>query len=330
MTETTFPFSAALQRAAREARLWLGATAPNPPVGAVALDEQGMLLAAAAHQQAGEPHAEAALLIFCREQGLLNRVHTVAVTLEPCNHTGRTPPCSEALIAAGIKRVVVGTDDPNPHVSGGGCARLSQAGIEVIHSPDPEPYRQLIHSFAFYTQTGKPFVTVKRAFNKHGSMIPPKGQKTFTNEKSLILAHRVRKKADAIVTGSGTILSDTPLFTVRYVSDHPDKRRFLAILDRRGRVPDFYKEESCKRRLKSLIFQDLDDCFATLADLKIQDVLVEAGPTLSDAILASNHWTMCIDIHTDPPEDRVNVTFNPNASLPFDPQKVELENMLPL
>lgn len=215
-----------MRLACAEARKWLGATSPNPPVGAAALDSEGKILALTAHQRAGELHAEAVLIEQCRRQNLLHLIDTLCITLEPCNHHGRTPPCTEAIIAAGIKRVALGARDPNPHVKGGGIERLKQAGIEVISGINEDECRQLISSFAYAVQTGKPFVTLKRAFDPHGSMIPPPGQKVFTSPGSLRFAHRLRKKSDAILTGSGTILADNPLFTVREIPDFPGKRRF--------------------------------------------------------------------------------------------------------
>jgi diaminohydroxyphosphoribosylaminopyrimidine deaminase/5-amino-6-(5-phosphoribosylamino)uracil reductase len=319
---------AAMQHALAEARRYLGATSPNPPVGAVALTARNEILWAAAHQKAGLEHAEAALLRACRQQNLLKNVHSIAVTLEPCNHTGRTPPCTEAIIESGIRRVIVGAKDPNPSVKGGGCDRLRTAGIEVIEGIEAESCHALMHAFAHFTTTGKPFVTVKRAFDDSGSMIPPKGQKTFTSPESLILAHRLRKKADAIVTGAGTILADDPSFTIRHVPDHTDKRRMLAILDRSQRIPVHYVEEATSRGFDVKLFDDIDCCFAELAALNIQDVLVEAGPLLSSAILASPHWTMRVDIHKGEP-DRVEVSFNKPAPLPFSPLEVDLEDLLP-
>jgi diaminohydroxyphosphoribosylaminopyrimidine deaminase/5-amino-6-(5-phosphoribosylamino)uracil reductase len=322
-------FSAAMQRACHEARLWMGATSPNPPVGAVALDEQGNILAAASHHRVGEDHAEAALLKLCHDQNLMPRVHTIVVTLEPCNHAGRTPPCCEALIEAGIRRVVVGTRDPNPDVKGGGCERLRQAGIEVIEDIENEACRRLIHAFAFFVMTKKPFVTVKRAFDERGSMIPSAGEKTFTSQESLILAHRLRKKADAIVTGSGTILADNPLFTVRHVQDHEDKRRILAILDRRGRVSRKYIDQATLRGLDAIVYKDIDSCFSDFSKCKIQDVLVESGPLLSQSMLDSPHWTMRVDIYKGKP-DKIDVSFNRMEKIPFDINNIDINSLLPL
>lgn len=316
-------------RACDEARLWVGATAPNPPVGAVACDEKGSILAVAAHRRAGDDHAEVALLKLCREKNLMSQVHTIVITLEPCNHSGRTPPCTETLIQGGICRVVTGVRDPNTAVKGGGCERLRRAGIDVIEGVEAEACRRLIHPFAFHALTDKPFVTVKRAFDEKGSMFPDKGHKTFTSKESLVLAHKLRKKADAIVTGSGTIIADKPLFNVRHVQDHVGKRRILAILTRSGRVSRDYLNEAAERGLDALIYSNIDDCFSDLVNRGARDVLIEAGPTLSDAILASPHWTMKADIHKGTP-DKVEISFNSKYTIPFDINGINIEALVPL
>ncbi|HUY67698.1 MAG TPA: bifunctional diaminohydroxyphosphoribosylaminopyrimidine deaminase/5-amino-6-(5-phosphoribosylamino)uracil reductase RibD [Alphaproteobacteria bacterium] len=317
-----------MSRACAEARKWLGATSPNPAVGAVALDESGEVIAVAAHRKAGEGHAEGALLEICRAQNLLPRVDTICVTLEPCNHQGRTPPCTEAIIAAGIRHVVIGTRDPNPHVKGGGAAYLRQRGVEVIEGINENECRQLLAPFSYFVQAGRPFVTVKRAFDGKGSMIPPPGQKTFTSNDSLRFAHLLRKKADAILTGSGTILADHPLFTIRHVEDHLGKRRFLAILDRRGRVPADYLAEARGRGLDPLIYKDVQAALADLADKGARDVLVEAGPALSQAILDSHPWAMSVIIphHNN---DKIEVEFNTQESMPFAPEAFRWDFFLP-
>jgi diaminohydroxyphosphoribosylaminopyrimidine deaminase/5-amino-6-(5-phosphoribosylamino)uracil reductase len=318
----------ALSHTCVEARKWIGATSPNPPVGAAALDAEGKVLAVTAHKRAGEAHAEAALIAHCREQGLLPRIHTLYVTLEPCNHQGRTPPCTEAIIATGIKHVVIGARDPNPHVKGGGIERLRAAGIDVIYETDDEECRQLIHAFAYCAQTGKPWITIKRAFDKNGSMIPPKGQKTFTSPASLRFAHRLRKRTDAIITGSGTVLADNPLFTVRHVEDHPGKRRWLAILDRRGRVPESYLAGARERGLDAFIYQDISEAIADLAAKGAQDILIEAGPTLAQAALDSNLWVMSVTIRQADP-NAIDTAFNSQETMPFDKKKFRWDYVLP-
>lgn len=317
----------AMALAAQEGRRWLGATSPNPAVGAVALDPLGFVVAAHAHSKAGTAHAEAGLIQACRAQGLLDRIETLCVTLEPCNHQGRTPPCTQAIIEAGIRRVVIGTSDPNP-VASGGIERLRSAGIEVITGVQEDLCRKLCYGFLHKVRTGRPWVTVKRAFDAQGSMIPPAGAKTFTSPDMLRFAHRLRKRADAIITGSGTILSDNPSFTVRHVPDYKGKQRILVILDRRRRVSDDYLDAARTRGFLPMVCDDLETAFAALSRMAVHDVLVEAGPEVSNAVLESGWWTQDVRIETTP-EERIETRTNPQAEMPFAQETADWETMLP-
>jgi diaminohydroxyphosphoribosylaminopyrimidine deaminase/5-amino-6-(5-phosphoribosylamino)uracil reductase len=291
--------AAAAARALELAWAKAGATAPNPPVGCVLLDGAGHILAQAAHERAGSPHAEAAAIALCRAAGTWDRARIAVVTLEPCSHLGRTPPCVEALLATGIELILIGAPDPHPRAPGLGIQTLRKAGRRVLlfsdldHPQAPELSRsatRLIEPFARAVGYGRPFVTLKTALTTTGSMIPPLGQKTFTSEISLAHAHALRRRADAILTGSGCILADDPAFTVRRVPDHPGKRRILAIMDRRRRVPDAY---FAKARARGLDPRRYEAITAALDDLGAEgalEVLVEAGPTLRRAIVESGLW----------------------------------------
>jgi diaminohydroxyphosphoribosylaminopyrimidine deaminase/5-amino-6-(5-phosphoribosylamino)uracil reductase len=273
-------------------------------VGAAALDRAGQLLAIAAHERAGQAHAEARVIAELRSKGLLERADTLVVTLEPCNHTGRTPPCTEAILASPIRKLVIGSRDPNPHVAGGGAARLGSAGVEASFLSDDDPLKRqcdlLIAPFRKHVTTGLPYLTIKTAHHAgqdpagmphaRGSMIPPAGQKTFTRPSSLKLAHELRRRADAILTGSGTILTDSPEFTVRHVGDHPGKTRELVILDRRRRVPESYLAGARSRGFTPWIAQDLEEALRALGSRGALEVLLEAGPTLSCAALETGFW----------------------------------------
>jgi diaminohydroxyphosphoribosylaminopyrimidine deaminase/5-amino-6-(5-phosphoribosylamino)uracil reductase len=305
----------ALRLALEKAEAFAGATAPNPPVGCAILDAAGQVLACEAHRKAGLPHAEALAIAACRDNGLTDRIDTVVVTLEPCNHFGRTPPCVDAILGTPARRVVVGALDPNPRVDGNGLQRLAARGltvsmIDTLNHPDAAELaaacRRLIAPFAKHALTGMPWVTVKRAFDRTGGMIPPAGRKTFTSPESLILAHRLRRRADAIMTGSGTILADLPEFTVRHLLDHPGKRRQLVILDRRARVPAHYIDEARARSFDVSIETDLTDALANLGEAGALEVLVEAGPTLTDAVLAAGLWDEDVTIRQGDP-DRVSI-----------------------
>ena len=318
----------AMRRAAVEAHKWIGATSPNPAVGAVALNAEGEILAASCHQRAGSMHAEAEVIEYCRRENLLSRVHTLCSTLEPCNHQGQTPPCTEAIIKSGIRHVAIGTRDPNPSVKGGGVEYLQQSGIDVICGVAEEECKHLIASFAYSVKTNKPWITIKRAFDRSGSPIPPPGQKTFTSPESLKLAHSLRKMSDAIMAGSGTILVDDPLFTVRYVPDFPGKRRHLAIIDRRKRVPENYLIDAAGRGLDAAVYDSIEAALKDLTAKGVRNILVEAGPILSQAMFDSQLWCMSVSIHADDP-DRVEVNFNPNEPIPFATDKFNWEWFLP-
>lgn len=303
----------ALDLALRTASEFAGATAPNPPVGCVLLAADGRVLAAEAHQRAGTLHAEARAIAACRERGDVDRIASVVVTLEPCNHHGRTPPCVDAILATPARRVVIGTIDPNPDVAGGGAARLRAAGLQVL-TAEPEQAaacERLIAPFRHWATTRRPWLTVKTAWNRAGSMLPEPGRSTFTSDSSLDLAHRLRRRADAIITGSGTVLADRPLFNVRRVPDHAGKRRWLVVLDRRGRVDAGYFAEAAERGFDLLPAASLDEALAKLGERGALEALLEAGPALSQAVLAGDGWNehVCIRQAADAQApDEVTVT----------------------
>lgn len=279
--------ASAMETAVREARRFVGATCPNPPVGAAALDETGQILHVRAHERAGNAHAEAALLADCERQGLLARVRTLVVTLEPCNHHGRTPPCTEAILRAvphGLTRVVYGEADPNPRVAGGGAARLRTEGLAVEGYSTAET-RELLAPFAHRCRTGQPWVTIKVARDAQGNMIPPPGRKTFTSESSLTLAHTLRRESDALITGVGTVLADQPEFTVRRVPDHPGKRRWLVVLDRQRRTPPAWIQAREAAGFEVWLRDDYDSTLRELGEKGCLSALVEAGPGVTDALL---------------------------------------------
>jgi diaminohydroxyphosphoribosylaminopyrimidine deaminase / 5-amino-6-(5-phosphoribosylamino)uracil reductase len=307
-TITDAGLAVAMREALAAARHFEGATAPNPPVGCVLLDAVGNVLAAAAHQGVGTPHAEALAIDEARSNGKLAGIHTVVVTLEPCNHHGRTPPCTDAILATPARRVVFGISDPNPHVTGGGAKRLREAGLSVeTFSGGATQLQRLIAPFRKRVSQGLPFVTVKQAINRNGSMIPPTGHKTFTSQGSLLIAHALRRRADAIVTGSGTVLADAPLFTVRLLPDHQGKRRPLLIFDRRKRVPASYLEAAAQRGFDVTIVSDLELVLRDAAAAGINEILVEAGPQLTAHVLRSPFWDEHVRITQTEGEDKVEI-----------------------
>ena len=283
----------AMKLALLEAQKFEGATAPNPPVGCVLLDIEGNVLSVAAHQKAGTLHAEALAIKNCSERNL---IHTVVVTLEPCNHTGRTGPCTEAILSTSAKNIWIGMSDPNPHVAGGGADRLREAGLNVqfLNEADAPKLKsdlqRLIAPFTKRAIHGLPWVIIKQAVDAQGSMIPPAGQKTFTSQSSLIFAHQLRRRADAIITGSGTVLADDPHFTVRLVEDFSNKQRHLVLFDRRRRIPQSYTDAATTRGFKISFAEDLLRALKYLAEQGALEVLVEAGSSLTQSFLDSKLW----------------------------------------
>jgi len=186
---------------------------PNPPVGAVVVGENGEIVAAAYHARAGEDHAEIAAL---KRAGDAARGGMLYVTLEPCNHQGRTPPCVDSILRAGVRRVVIGCLDPNPNVDGGGAARLEQSGIAVeVGVAGPEA-RALIAPWSKYITLGMPYVSLKLALSLDGRIATRSGaSKWVTGPEARAKVQELRAQHDAVAVGIGTALADDPRLTVR-------------------------------------------------------------------------------------------------------------------
>jgi diaminohydroxyphosphoribosylaminopyrimidine deaminase/5-amino-6-(5-phosphoribosylamino)uracil reductase len=186
---------------------------PNPPVGAVVVNAEGEVISSAYHAEAGSEHAE---VLALEAAGDAARGGSIYVTLEPCNHEGQTSPCVDAILAAGIKRVVVGCIDPNPHVTGGGIERLEKAGLEVevgVAGPD---CRALTAAWSKYITTGTPQVVLKLALSLDGRIATRSGaSKWVTGPEARVKVQELRSLHDAVAVGIGTALSDDPRLTVR-------------------------------------------------------------------------------------------------------------------
>ncbi len=201
-----------MQQAVALARRAEGQTAPNPPVGAV-LVRDGVVVGEGFHPAAGQPHAE---IFALRQAGSLARGASLFVTLEPCCHHGRTGPCTDALIEAGVSQVFVGAADPNPQVSGRGVAILREAGISVETGILGPICERLIAPFAKHVTMGLPYVLFKAAMTLDGRIATATGDSRWIScEKSRELVHRVRNRVDGILIGSGTVLTDNPRLTTR-------------------------------------------------------------------------------------------------------------------
>src|SRR6266446_5485759 len=223
-----------MRLALRLARRGFGATSPNPMVGAV-LVKGGKIIGRGWHQHAGGPHAEIEALRDAQRRGLDPKGATLYVTLEPCCTHGRTPPCTDAIIAAGIKRVVAGAVDPNPRHCGKAFAVLRRAGISVTQGVLREECERLNEAFNHWIVRGTPFVTVKAAMTLDGKIATASGQsKWITSELSRARGMQLRLGADAIVVGINTVLADDPSLTVRPPNG---KRLRRIVLDANARTP---------------------------------------------------------------------------------------------
>ena len=236
-----------VRRALELAREGIGLTSPNPCVGAVLVDGNGKIVGTGVHKYETVKHAE---VLALEQAGEKARGATLYINLEPCSHQGRTSPCSDALIAAGIRRVVASMTDPNPQVSGHGFAKLKSAGIQVDTGILQDEAKTLNEAFAKYIRTATPLVTMKAAMTLDGKIAPPPPKSPspaavgshgptggwITSESARAHVRQLRHQHDAIMVGVGTIIADDPLLTDR--SGRPRRRPLLrVILDSRLRLP---------------------------------------------------------------------------------------------
>ena len=305
----------ALEQAARS----VGVSSPNPAVGCVLVQSDGSLLGEGFHAYDKFDHAE---IVALKQAGEKARGATAYVTLEPCSHQGRTGPCANALIAAGVSRVVVATGDPNPAVNGQGIARLRAAGISVATDVLQSEARALNDGFAKYIQTKLPFVTLKAGVSLDGRIAPapgsvPAGEPHYiTSEASRTVVQQMRHASDALITGVDTVIADDPLLTDR--SALPRRRPLLrVVLDSSLRLPVESKlvrsakddllifhasaDSDRARALEALGVRlerveaeagshqvSLKAVLKRLGELQVLHVMLEAGSRLNSAALASH------------------------------------------
>jgi diaminohydroxyphosphoribosylaminopyrimidine deaminase/5-amino-6-(5-phosphoribosylamino)uracil reductase len=222
-----------MRRALEQARRGLGRTTPNPVVGACVVTDEGVVVGDGAHERAGEPHAEVHAL---NEAGERARGATLYCTLEPCSHTGRTGPCTERIIAAGIGRVVAAMQDPFPLVSGRGFAALRAHGITVDEGVEREAALRLNQPFLTSVRDGRPFVILKAAASIDGCIAEQTGTRTrLTSSAANRRVQYMRAQVDAVAVGSETVLVDDPMLTVRDV--YRERPLTRVVFDRRLRTP---------------------------------------------------------------------------------------------
>jgi diaminohydroxyphosphoribosylaminopyrimidine deaminase / 5-amino-6-(5-phosphoribosylamino)uracil reductase len=293
-----------MKRALANAERGWGQTAPNPMVGAVVVSGDEVV-ADGWHARFGEAHAEVTAL---RAAGERARGATLYVTLEPCSHHGKTPPCADAIIAAGIARVVAATRDPSPD-AGGGAEKLRAAGVDVELGVEDDAARELNAPFINAFESDRPWVTLKLAMSADGAVADPTGKRRWiTNEASRREVHRMRANADAVAVGIGTVLADDPDLTVR---DAPAPRRqpTRLIFDSTLRLPlearvvrtarntptivvatepnAARRAELESRGVKVIVATSLGEAMRELGRIGIRSVLLEGGPTLAGAFLAA-------------------------------------------
>ena len=253
-----------LERALELAERGRGTTHPNPVVGAVVVRD-GEIVGEGWHERAGGPHAE---VVALEQAGERARGATLYVTLAPCSRHGRTPPCVDAVVAAGVSRVVVGADDPTQD----GVAQLRERDVEV-ELVDSFAARQLNEAWLTWARLGRPFVTYKVAVSVDGRVTVP-GSRWVSGEESRGIVHELRARSDAVVVGMGTFRADSPELTARGVEVIRQPRRLVF---GSGPVPEGFE----------LVSGPLEDSLQRLAAQGVQSLLLEGGPTLATAFLAA-------------------------------------------
>src|SRR6266446_6791048 len=335
-----------MEHALALARKGIGLASPNPHVGCV-LVRDGQIVGEGFHQYEWRDHAE---IVALKSAGEKARGAMLYVNLEPCNHTGRTGPCAEAIIGAGVHRVVAPMQDPNPATSGRGFERLRAANIETVCGVLEDDARRLNEAFACWIRTKRPFVTLKSALTLDGQLALPKSRRKkerpwITSEDSRAEVQRMRHASDALLTGIGTILTDDPLLTDR--SGLPRRRRLLrVILDTKLRLSPKSRivktldddllvftpipvDSPKARKLQDAGVElvrtktrngriDLPSVLAELGRREILSVLLEAGPTLNGAALATAivHKLFLFYAPKIAGENRVPFAVAPKLNLP--------------
>lgn len=303
-----------MRRCLELALLGQGRTHPNPMVGCVVLDEHGVKVGEGFHLQAGGPHAEAGAL---RQAGEKARGGTLYVSLEPCNHQGKTPPCTQAIVQAGVKAVYYGVADPNPKVAGGGAKALTEAGVTVVGDILPEECRRINEAFFHAVNTGRPYVILKQAITLDGKIATRSGESRWiTGPQSRRWVHQLRSQCDGILTTAETVAQDDSELTIREAPSlgTPPVR---IILDRKMRLnPQHYRifkpvqhggpvwvftsksntARAHARRAAQQDFRvfevgengqglDLEQMLSVLGAEGISQLMVEAGGTLAGALI---------------------------------------------
>src|SRR5689334_19944493 len=274
--------AAAMSRALAASTAVHGTTSPNPPVGAVVLDPHGAVVGVGATAPPGGPHAE---VVALREAGERARGGTAVITLEPCAHHGRTPPCTDALRAAGIAAVAFAVPDPHP-TAGGGAAVLRAAGIAVHEGTLAEQVRRgPLRAWLHAVRRGRPHVTWKLAATLDGRSAAADGtSRWITGAAARAEVHALRATVDAVVVGTGTVLADDPALTARNPDGTERRRPLRVVVGRRDVPPGFALAAADVLHLRT---HDPDEVLGALHARGAVDVLLEGGPRLAGAFVAA-------------------------------------------
>ena len=296
-----------MKRVLRLAEKGRGRTSPNPMVGAI-LVKDGRIVAEGYHAKAGEPHAE---IIALRKTGKDAKEATLYLNLEPCTHYGKTPPCAPVVIEAGVRRAVIGMEDPNPLVKGRGVEALKRAGLDVYVGILEKECRRLNEAFCKYILNKEPFLILKVVATLDGKIATRKGESQWiSGEASRRFVHRLRDQVDGVIVGIGTVLKDDPMLTARVKGG---KDSYRIILDSRLRIPENAKvieispsktivattelapgekvERLEKKGVRVLILDskkgrvDLKPCLFKLGEMGMMSLLVEGGSQLNGSFL---------------------------------------------
>jgi diaminohydroxyphosphoribosylaminopyrimidine deaminase/5-amino-6-(5-phosphoribosylamino)uracil reductase len=316
-----------------------GRTSPNPIVGAVVISPGGVVVGQGAHLEAGGPHAEVHALDMA---GARARGATLYCTLEPCSHTGRTGPCVERVMQAGIRRVVVATADPNPRVSGAGLAYLRAHGIDVIEGPGRARALQQNAPFFTWVTRRRPFVILKAAVSRDGFVGAVGARVRLTGQEADRFFHRQRAEVDALAVGAGAVLVDDPLLTARgayryrpltrvvfdWTGRVPERARVFSTLDA-GPVIMVVGPDAAERRrtvlgaieargatIERLAERSIGAALERLAGREVLSLVVEGGPRLHDAFLQAGVV------------DRVQVAVTPHALGEGEPMAPAMQRFL--
>lgn len=296
-----------MTRCIQLAKNGLGTTYPNPLVGSVIV-HNNTTIGEGWHYQTGQPHAEVNAIKNCKDTSLLSKA-TIYVSLEPCSHFGKTPPCADLIISAGIKKVVIGTTDPNPKVAGQGIKRLMEAGCDVVVGVLEDECNQLNKRFFTFQQKRRPYIILKWAQTADGFIAPETRNEQkpvwITNEFSRQLAHKLRAQEQAILIGTNTAKEDNPSLTTRdWFGNNP----LRVVLDRKNSLdkklalyndnaPVLILTEETTESVGTTSFETLafdENLAATIAEIlykkNIQSVLIEGGAQTLQTFIDANLW----------------------------------------